>query len=426
MSKSNHLAARPPMGWNSWDCYGTTVREDEVKANAEFMASRLGRYGWQYIVVDIQWSEPDAKAGGYRSNANLVMDDYGRLMPALNRFPSASNGLGFKPLGDYIHSLGLKFGIHIMRGIPRRAVQRNLPILNSPYHAQDIADTNSICTWNDDMYGIDVSEPGAQAYYDSLLALYTQWGVDYIKADDMIAPSYHGPEVEALANAIQRTGREITLSLSPGTELSTEHNEHLKQHAELWRITNDLWDRWNDVKYQFDVCAKWASYAGPGCWPDADMLPLGHIGIRAERGVDRQSLLSQDEQITLMSLWSIFRSPLMFGGDLPTSDDFTLGLITNAEVLGINQASSNNRQLWRKGDQIVWAADVPDSQDRYLALINGGETPTMIEVAHSQLGATTYKIRDLWQKTDEGQVQGALQRQVAPHATKLYRLVALR
>ncbi len=114
MSMSNQLAATPPLGWNSWDCFGTTVREEEVRANADFMAAHLAQYGWQYIIVDIQWYEPDAAAGGYRPNANLVMDEYGRLLPTSNRFPSAANGVGFKALADYVHDKGLKFGIHIL------------------------------------------------------------------------------------------------------------------------------------------------------------------------------------------------------------------------------------------------------------------------------------------------------------------------
>ena len=128
MSVNNGLAQIPPLGWNSWDCYGTTVREEEVKANADFMATRLAQFGWNYVVVDIQWYEPNAQAHGYRENAELITDGFGRLLPAINRFPSAANGAGFKPLADYVHSLGLKFGIHIMRGIPRQAVRQNLPI----------------------------------------------------------------------------------------------------------------------------------------------------------------------------------------------------------------------------------------------------------------------------------------------------------
>jgi hypothetical protein len=193
------------MGWNSWDAYGTTVSEAEVKANADYMAKNLSKFGWTYVVVDIQWYEPNAKAGGYRENAELVLDESGRLLPAVNRFPSAANGKGFKPLADYIHKLGLKFGIHIMRGIPRRAVQANLPVLGTNARAADIADQRNICKWNTDMFGIDMSKPGAQSYYDSIVKLYAEWGVDYIKADDMAAPIFQEPEIAALHKAIEKS-----------------------------------------------------------------------------------------------------------------------------------------------------------------------------------------------------------------------------
>src|ERR1017187_2558844 len=212
------VAATPPMGWNSWDCYGTTVTEAEVKANADYMAQHLKQHGWQYVVVDIQWSEPHAQAHGYRPGAQLSVDQYGRLIPAVNRFPSSADGHGFRPLADYIHGLGLRFGIHIMRGIPRQAVKANLPVfagVPQMARAADIADTASVCPWNSDMYGVDLSRPGGQDYYDSILKLYADWGVDYIKADDIARPA-HREEIAALHRAIVKTGRPIVLSLSPG------------------------------------------------------------------------------------------------------------------------------------------------------------------------------------------------------------------
>ena len=269
----------------------------------------------------------------------LVMDGNGRLMPAPNRFPSAADGKGFKPLADYVHAKGLKFGFHIMRGIPRRAVDEDLPVLGTSVKASAIADKQSICRWNSDMYGVDVTKPGGQAYYDSIVKLYASWGADFIKADDMFGfgpGGDHSSEIAALSKAIQKSGRPIVLSLSPGTR-DTDKAEFIGQHAQMWRISNDLWDRWVDVKRQFPNFTKWNPYVKPGNWPDGDMLPLGHIGIRAERGDPRMSLLTKDEQRTLMTLWSVARSPLMFGGHLPDNDEFTLGLITNDEVLAVNQ-----------------------------------------------------------------------------------------
>jgi hypothetical protein len=422
MSINNGLAPTPPLGWNSWDCYGPTVREDETKANADFMAAHLAKYGWDTIVVDIQWYEPNARAGGYRPNAELVMDDYGRLLPAVNRFPSAANGAGFKPLADYVHNLGLKFGIHMMRGIPHQAVRANTPIFNTLYHAQDIADMSRICEWNDDMVGIDMTKPGAQAYYDSILALYTAWEVDYIKADDMLYP-YQTQEIEGLRRSIEEAKRPIVLSLSPGVKMTTDRFDHLKDHCELFRISADFWDRWEDLKAQFELCQKWAAYTTPGCWADADMLPLGHIGIRAERGVDRQSLFTRDEQVTLMTLWSISRSPLMFGGDLPSSDDFTIRLLTNDEVMRVNQHSHESRELFRQGDHIAWVGRDLDGDDLYLALFNIGDEAAMVEAPFSLIGdATRYAVRDLWEKSDRGVVTDALRYEIPAHGSKLYRL----
>lgn len=422
MSIQNGLVPTPPMGWNSWDCFGTTVREDEVKANADYMAIHLLPYGWDTVVVDIQWYEPNAKSHGYRPNAELVMDGFGRLLPAINRFPSAASGAGFKPLADYIHSKQLKFGIHILRGIPRQAVRLNLPIYNSPYHAQDIADTQSVSSWVDDMYGIDMSKPGAQAYYDSIIELYAEWNVDFIKADDMLWP-YHDAEIEGLSRAMQRANRKMVLSLSPGVDMTTDRYNHLKQHCELFRISADFWDRWQDLKDQFKNCHDWSAYTGNGCWADADMLPLGHIGIRAERGKDRQSLLTHDEQVTLMTLWVMSHSPLMFGGNLPDNDPFTLGLLTNNEVLKVHQSSRDNRQLFQHGDQIGWIATAEDSDDHYLALFNIADSPAVVEADFALFGAETrYAIRDLWGKTDIGVVEVKLQQLLEAHASKLFRL----
>ena len=265
---------RPPMGWNSWDCYGTTVTEAEVIANAEFLAEHLLPYGWDTVVVDIDWADPTARSHGYNDGAPLHIDAYGRLVPDPGRFPSAAGGAGFEPLAERLHGMELRLGIHTMRGIPRRAVAANTPVLGTEAHAADIADAGNVCEWNPDMLGLDHSHPAAQAYDDSVLALYAQWGVVFIKADDMLWP-YQAAAIEAYARAIGRSGRDIQLSLSPGRDLSLTRLEHRREHATMWRICDDLWDRWEDVEANFARFARWAPHTGPAGWPDGDMLPLG-------------------------------------------------------------------------------------------------------------------------------------------------------
>jgi len=361
------LAPTPPMGWNSWDCFGPTVMEEEVKANADYMAKHLLPFGWEYIVVDIRWYVENDKAHGYNeTDAIFSMDDYGRFLPAVNRFPSTSGGQGFKPLADYIHGKGLKFGIHIMRGIPKLAVERNTPILNSSATARDVYSDKVLCTWLGDMYSLDPAKSGAQAYYNALFELYASWGVDFVKVDDLSRP-YHKEEIEMIRHAIDHCGRSMVFSTSPG-ETPIENAGHISRHANMWRIIDDFWDNWSQLAMHFSLFEKWLPYMGPGHWPDGDMLPLGRIGIRAERGDDRMSLLTRDEQMTLMSLFLICRSPLMFGGHLPDNDPFTLKLITNAEALAVLQQSKNNRLLFNEGDKIAWIADDLHSDARYAAV----------------------------------------------------------
>lgn len=415
------FAVAPPMGWNSWDAYGTTVREEEVRANADVMATELARFGWQYIVVDIQWYEPNARSHGYRENAVLDMDDYGRLMPAVNRFPSAANGAGFKALADYIHGKGLKFGIHILRGIPRQAVARNTPIYGTTEHAQDIADTAHVCRWNTDMYGVDMSKPGAQAYYDSIVSQYAQWGVDFIKADDMSSP-YHADEIAALHRAILKTGRPILLSLSPGPA-PVDQVEDLRANSQMWRIEDDLWDDWKSIKNMYFRTEAWAPFVTAGHWPDADMLPLGHIGIRAERGEDRLSRLTHDEQRMVMTLWGIFQSPLMFGGDLASLDPFTRSLLTNADVLAVSQHGSRPEVQYKNKDLRVWTSSAEGVRDKYVAIFNLSDSPETTVLRWDEIGIDwrPSKVRDLWTHK-----QIAADRQVrinlAPHASSLLRV----
>ena len=312
----------PYMGWNSWDCYGAAVTEDIVRANAEFMAKNLKKYGWEYIVVDIEWAEPNAKNNEYNAFADLAMDEYGRLIPAVNRFPSSAGGKGFKPLADYVHSLGLKFGIHIMRGIPRNAVHRKLPILGTKLTADRIADPSSICYWNSGMYGVYAHAEGAEDYYSSIFALYAEWGVDFIKCDDIAREMPRCVwELRLLSKCLKNCGRDMVLSLSPGPAKLT-FAQIYRDTANMWRITDDFWDSWDALYAMFERCEKWSIHTTAGHFPDADMLPIG--AIRQVYNKDNRTNFTEDEQWTMMNLWCIFRSPLMIGGEMTKFDDFTM------------------------------------------------------------------------------------------------------
>jgi alpha-galactosidase len=417
------LAPTPPMGWNSWNSFATAITEAQALANAQIMAEKLLPFGYDVFTIDIQWYEPNAKSYEYRANAELTMDEYGRLLPAPNRFPSAGNGRGFKTLADQVHKMGMKFGIHLMRGIPRQAVRLNTRILGTPYRAQDIANTNSVCSWNGDMYGVDMTKPGAQAYYDSVFKLYASWGVDFVKMDDMSRPyADNWREIEAAHKAIKATGRPITLSLSPG-ETDLKWAMHVPHYAQMWRIADDFWDEWKLLKEQFQRLEHWNPYMGANAWPDADMLPLGRLA----QGT-RDTKFTPDEQQTLMTLWSIARSPLIMGGDLRYLDEPTLALLTNPEVLAVNQESVGNRPHQADAGTRIWSGQAAGNsqvhQVHYLALFNTEDQPAEIvfDLSRLNLGDKTVACRDLWTRRDLGPVSGNLRQALPAHGSALLRL----
>ncbi|MWC42391.1 Alpha galactosidase A [Sphingomonas carotinifaciens] len=412
------LAPRPPMGWNSWNSFATTITEAQARETAAIMRAKLLPFGYDIFTVDIQWYEPAASSYEYNAEPVPAMDGYGRLIPAPNRFPSSAGGKGFAPLAADVHKMGMKFGIHLMRGIPRLAVKKNLPVLGTPYRAQDIADTNSICSWNPDMYGVDMTKPGAQAYYDSVFKLYADWGVDFVKMDDMSRPyDAHAPEIEGAHKAIRNTGRPMMLSLSPG-ETPVIRGDHVRQYAQMWRISDDFWDDWGMLEAQFTRLENWNPHRRPGAWPDADMLPLGLLALGK-----RDTRFTPDEQRTLMTLWSIARSPLIMGGDLRHLDAPTLALLTNRAVLAVNQASTDNQPHFVEDGTRIWSARPEGSQDRYLALFNTTDKPKEVGIALRELGkAGTVRLRDLWTGQDAGTASGHVTRTVPSHGAALYRL----
>jgi hypothetical protein len=426
---SSTMATTPPMGWNSWDGYGTTINETDFRANIDWFAKHLKPFGWQYVVIDADWFVTNPVAEGNSKTFNYVMDGYGRYLPAGRRFSSAAGGAGFKPLADYAHSLGLKFGIHILRGIPKEAIERNLPIEGSTYHAADAADASDTCPWNYDNYGIDANKPAGQAYYDSIARLYASWQVDLIKVDCISSHPYKGDEIRILREALDKTNRPIVLSLSPGPA-PLEKADEMRKYAQMWRISDDIWDLWHStVAYpqglgdQFANVAKWAGKSEPGHWPDADMLPVGYLGPAPGWGKARQTRLTHDEQRTLFTLWSIFRSPLMIGGDLTSSDEWTTALLTNPDVIEVDQHSTDSHPVIAEGKTIAWLSTAAYGGGYYLALFNVSPDAEQIHQDWKNFGLTAgkYKVRDLWERKNLGSAK-SVDLTLSSHACVLYRL----
>jgi hypothetical protein len=423
------------MGWNSWDSYGRTITEAQFKGNADRMAKNLKRFGWQYVVIDEGWyvANPASDPKDYK----FLLSGDGRFIPVPARFPSAANDAGFKPIAEYVHSLGLKFGIHMIRGIPREAVAKNLPIADSTFHAQDAADQSDACPWNAYNWGVKNSEAG-QAYYDSVIKLYAGWNVDFIKVDCIADHPYKPDEIRMIHDAIKKAGRPVVLSLSPGPT-ALDHAGEVAKYAEMWRICDDFWDHWGpwekhdwsqSLYQQFATTAKWAPHVTPGSWPDADMLPLGHLGPHPGDGELRETRFTKDEQRTLITLWSIFRSPLIMGGDLLSMDPWTTSLLTNPEVIAVDQHSCGNRAVVTTDKTAVWVAkrgdlelDYPPDHGSYLAVFNIADAEQTIHYEWKELGlpSASYRLRDLWGRKNLGKAQ-SLTVKLPPHASVLYRI----
>ena len=415
------------MGWNSYDYYDTTVNEEQVKANALYMAEHLKEFGWEYIVIDIEWYGYDTGSQRERYQYipfwKLEMDEYSRLLPCVQKFPSAKDGKGFQPLAEFIHNLGLKFGIHIMRGIPRNAAHAHMKILGTDRTANEIADPANICLWNPDMYGIRPDAEGAQEYYDSLFELYAQWGVDFVKCDDicrMDMPSAK-KEIEMLYKAIQKCKRPIVLSLSPGPA-KIEEAWHYETYANMWRITDDFWDKWELLLPMFERCELWQSHVQEGCFPDCDMLTLGRLGKGF--GHEWQCNFTREEQITMLTLWCIFRSPLMIGTDLTLLDDWTKKLLTNREVLGLLSQSAGARQIQRDEKKVVWCSKDTKENAGYLAIFNLEAKEAEISIpweAICQYGIFRSNGKELW-SGEMTELQAKELISIPAHGAKLFKV----
>ena len=431
------VAATPPMGWNSWDAYGLTITEDQFRANAKVLAEKLKPFGWEYAVIDEGWFLKNPLDRPKPELLQYEIDGNGRYIPVPSRFASAVNAKGvnegFKKLGSDIHGMGLKFGIHIVRGIPRVAVAANLPVEGSAFHAVDVADKSDVCPWDPTNWGVR-NDAAGQAWYDSLLTQYAGWGVDLIKVDCISDHPYKIDEIRMIRRAIDKatakTGRAMVLSLSPGPT-ALEHAAEVGAEAQMWRISDDFWDYWQSATQkeypqslvrQFDNLAAWAKYTRPGNWPDADMLPLGELRPVPGEGKPRSTRLTATEQRTLLTLWSMARSPLVLGANLTLLDAATLKLLTNKDVIAIDQHSNGGREAGREGSAVAWTAH-GEGGTEYLALFNIGDGTVEYKAGLQSYGlpAGSYAIRDVWEEKTLGrgtEVSG----KVEAHAVVLYEL----
>jgi alpha-galactosidase len=426
-AQETRVAKTPPMGWDSWDAYGESVKESDIRRSAEWMAKNLKAYGWEYVIVDMGWYVTNHSAGVNQQSAAFSLDGFGRYTPAINSIPSAEHNAGFRPLADYVHSLGLKFGLHILRGIPKEAVEKKMPIQGSAYLAEDAADTRDTCPWNPFNYGLDTTKPAAGAYYDSLARQFAEWQVDYVKVDCIASHPYKGEELGLLSAALKKTGRPMVLSLSPGPA-PIEKADEMARHAEMWRISDDQWDVWQSsenfpqgVNNQFEHAAEWSVHSRPGNWPDADMLALGRLGPAPGWGAPRATRLTKDEQRTLVTLWAVFRSPLIMGGNLLLCDEWTKSLLTNAEVLAVDQHSRGNRAVETTAKSAVWVADAEAPGGSYLAVFNRSDAPQTLRYTWKELGLeeSHYLLRDLWEHKDLGRA-ASIEVTLPAHASVLY------
>jgi alpha-galactosidase len=432
------VAAKPPMGWNSWNNFGSSITETEFKQQVDYVATNLKPHGYEYMVIDIAWYSMNATAEhasptyhGKISKYDCNVDAYGRWLPAPNKWPNANGS--FKYMADYVHSKGLKLGLHIQRGIPWQAVEKNLPIKGTKYFAKDIANGADMCEWYDASYGVDMSKAGAQEYYNSCYELYASWGADFLKVDDISFP-YRADEITAVRKAIEKTGRPMVLSLSPGsTPLVARY--HVTANADMWRISNDFWDNWKQLKDQFTLAAEWVRYKKNGSWPDIDMLPVGTIGTKcSDNGTGRRSNFTEDELMTMLSFWSIFQSPLMMGGELTTLNDFEKKLLTNDEVLSVNQNSKNVERIernrlgwgWNPPTQ-VWTSEVQNSNEKNVAFFNLTDSAEIMEVKFEEIKMTgKVKVRDLWAHKDLGVFEKEFSVKINLHGSGLYRFTVVK
>lgn len=403
------LAQKPPLGWNSFDAYGVYLHEEAALANIEAMATKLRPFGYEYFVVDNGWFgeyklQPGTRYAAEKHASDVRINGFGLLQPSKTYFPA-----GMQRIIDRAHARGLKFGLHLMRGIPRKAVELNLPVQGTRYTAREVANTSSVCAWCKYNYGINMQHPGGQAFYNSLVNQLARWGVDLIKADDLVP---YPDEIVGIANAIERCGRDIVFSLSPGGSVRMTDLPYFRR-ANMLRVTADIWDRRSDLDKAFEAWRAWQGRQYPGFWIDLDMIPFGQLLLMsppdsgdtgavklAGYGSRRWSQLAKDEMRTFVTQRALAASPLMIGGDLPTLDADSLELLTNREMLACNQNGVMGALVWEKDGIEVWHAAARDAVGSgWLGIFNRAESKKSAALGAREFGLETgrrYHLEDIW------------------------------
>eukprot|EP01084_Bolivina_argentea_P008156 15249_1 len=418
----------PPRGWNSWDSYTWIINETQVLNNAEAMVQYLLPFGYEYLVID----------GGWMSNINnksdVAFDEYGRLQPDKQRFPH-----GFKWLSGKIHSMGLKFGIHTRRGIHLNVVAANLSIYgtNNTIFTSQIVDPDNpgYCSKGNPegtpWQSVDISRNGGQQYYNSLYENYcNEWNIDFIKFDCVFGRKLVPIQIEAAYNAEMyecKTNPPI-YSLSPGNYSSPQHSGvyAIYNVSNMYRITGDTWDEWDEIIEHFNTSSEYAA-AGliglNGTWPDLDMLPLGYIATKGSgAGPDHMANFTEPQQRVLMTLWSIAKSPLIFGGDMVMlkNDQFTLNLLTNKYALSVNYNSRNNKQVYAEYNKTsykpiksIWSAMGLLNNDYYVAMFNlMDNNKADLNISFNDLGInpsySSCQYQSAWNDSQKGIIQNKI------------------
>ncbi|HEX6824340.1 MAG TPA: glycoside hydrolase family 27 protein [Candidatus Sulfotelmatobacter sp.] len=424
-AENNGLERKPVLGWSSWSFIRKNPTAGKMKAQALALHdSGLQKLGYEYVNLDDFWYQCPGPQGPN-------VDQYGRWVTDSSRFPAEGDTDGIKAVADYIHSLGMKFGIYVTPGISKQAVRRNTPIMGTSYTAIQIAEA-SVAENNYNCKGmirIDYNKPGAQEYTNSWADMLAAWGVDYVKIDGMTDRNI--PDIKAWSNAIRQSGRPMVLDVTQG-DFTIAIAPTLKEYANQWEFAPDVecyrcekggssypLTSWADVAKRFNYVAEWQPYAGPGGFNDYDSLEIGNGDNDGLTPVERQ---------TQMSLWALGAAPLLLGIDLTHLDATDLQkYLENSDVLAVDQDSIAAKRVLNAGNQQVFAKKEPNG-DVIVGLFNTGGKAEEVSVAASAVALAEnksgYSLRDLW--TGETKKTTSTIGAIVPsHGVVLYRVSGL-